>query len=144
MGIVEWILWCSLFLCMSLLSSDGIGTALWTGQSSAWGKIFSFSQQVCRLVLGPTQSPVQGVPGAVTLEAKRLGREASHSALFSKLRKSGGVLSHMFLWQVQGHILLVCMSLSSPSQLCCIFFLNIDIDFSVYIGVLFLRRNAWK
>jgi hypothetical protein len=32
-----------------------------------------------RTVLGPTQPPVQWVPGALYLGIKRLGREANHS-----------------------------------------------------------------
>jgi hypothetical protein len=31
------------------------------------------------MALGPTQSPIQWVPGAVSLGVKRLGREADHS-----------------------------------------------------------------
>jgi hypothetical protein len=32
-----------------------------------------------RLALGPTQLPMQGVPGALSLGVKRLGREADNS-----------------------------------------------------------------
>jgi hypothetical protein len=34
---------------------------------------------VSRQALGPTQSPIQWVPGALSLEVKRPGREADHS-----------------------------------------------------------------
>jgi hypothetical protein len=33
--------------------------------------------------VGPTQPPVQGVPGDLSLGVKRPGREADHSPLFS-------------------------------------------------------------
>jgi hypothetical protein len=36
-----------------------------------------------RPVLGPTQPPIQWVPGALSLGAKRQGREADHSPEFS-------------------------------------------------------------
>jgi hypothetical protein len=38
---------------------------------------------VSRMVRGPTQSPIQWVPGALSLEVKRPGREADHSPLSS-------------------------------------------------------------
>jgi hypothetical protein len=31
------------------------------------------------MTLGPTQTPIQWVPGALSLGVKRLGREADHS-----------------------------------------------------------------
>jgi hypothetical protein len=34
---------------------------------------------VSRPVLGPTQPPIQWVPGSLSLGVKRLGREADHS-----------------------------------------------------------------
>jgi hypothetical protein len=40
--------------------------------------IFLFTT-VSRLALGPTQPPIQWVPGALSLEVKRPGREADHS-----------------------------------------------------------------
>jgi hypothetical protein len=40
--------------------------------------IFLFTT-ASRTALGPTQSPIQWVPGALSLGAKRLGREADHS-----------------------------------------------------------------
>jgi hypothetical protein len=35
---------------------------------------------VSRTALGPTQPPIQCVPGALSLGVKRLGREADHSS----------------------------------------------------------------
>jgi hypothetical protein len=40
--------------------------------------IFLFTT-VSRTALGPTQPPIQGVPGALSLGVKRPGREANHS-----------------------------------------------------------------
>jgi hypothetical protein len=34
---------------------------------------------LARIALGPTQRPIQWVPRAISLEVKRLGREADHS-----------------------------------------------------------------
>jgi hypothetical protein len=42
--------------------------------------------------LGPTQAPIQWVPGALTPGIKRQGREADHSPLFSTEVKIGGVI----------------------------------------------------
>jgi hypothetical protein len=36
-----------------------------------------------RMALGPTQPPIQWVPGALSLEVKRQGREADHSPPYS-------------------------------------------------------------
>jgi hypothetical protein len=33
-----------------------------------------------RMALGPTQPPIQGVPGSLSLGVKRPGREADHSS----------------------------------------------------------------
>jgi len=38
---------------------------------------------VSRLSLGPTQPPIQKLPGALSLGAKRPGREADHSPPYS-------------------------------------------------------------
>jgi hypothetical protein len=44
-----------------------------------WGLgIFLFTA-VSRTTLGPTQSPIQWVPGALSLGVQRPGREADHS-----------------------------------------------------------------
>jgi hypothetical protein len=47
------------------LLAGGVGIFLFTAAS--------------RTALGPTQPPIQWVPGALSLEAKRPGREADHS-----------------------------------------------------------------
>jgi hypothetical protein len=41
-------------------------------------EIFLFTT-ASRTALGPTQPPIQGVPGALSLGVKRPGREADHS-----------------------------------------------------------------
>jgi hypothetical protein len=49
------------------------------GFDSRWGLgIFLFTT-ASRTALGPTQPPIPGVPGAVSLGVKRPGREADHS-----------------------------------------------------------------
>jgi hypothetical protein len=45
-------------------------------------RIFLFTT-VSKMVLGPTQPPIQWVSGALTLGVKRPGREADHSPPFS-------------------------------------------------------------
>jgi hypothetical protein len=42
-----------------------------------------FFDTVSRLVLGPTQPPIQWVPGDLSLALKRLGSEVYHSPTFS-------------------------------------------------------------
>jgi hypothetical protein len=42
-----------------------------------------FFTTASRKVLGPTQSPIQWVPGALSLGVKQLGCEADHSPPFS-------------------------------------------------------------
>jgi hypothetical protein len=52
-----------------------------------------------RLALGPTQTPIQWVPGAVSPEVKRLVHEADHSLLSSAEAKNGGTIPpHMSSW----------------------------------------------
>jgi hypothetical protein len=67
----------------SLHSSVGIVTWLRAGRSgfeSQQGlKIFLFATS-SRPALGPTQPPIQGVPGALSMGVRRLGREADHSS----------------------------------------------------------------
>jgi hypothetical protein len=52
--------------------------------------------------LGPTQSPIQWVPGALSWEVERLGRKADHSPLSDAKVKSGGAilpLPHSSSWR---------------------------------------------
>jgi hypothetical protein len=46
-------------------------------REEATGGIFLFTT-ASRTALGPTQPPIQWVPGALSLEVKRQGREADH------------------------------------------------------------------
>jgi hypothetical protein len=72
-----------------LASESSIRDLCWTwamgwtivvlGFDSQWGPgIFLFTS-ASRRALGPTRPPIQWVPGALSLEVKRLGREADHS-----------------------------------------------------------------
>jgi hypothetical protein len=65
---------------ISTLSGIALGYGLDNrGFESRYGLgIFLFST-ASRPVLGPTQSPVQWVPGSLSLAGKRPGREANHS-----------------------------------------------------------------
>jgi hypothetical protein len=49
------------------------------GFDSRRGLGIFFFTTVSRTALGPAQPPIQWVPGALSLEVKRLGREADHS-----------------------------------------------------------------
>jgi hypothetical protein len=63
-------------------SSVGIVTRLRAGRSgfdSEQGMFFFTTMS--RLALGPTEPPIQWVPGAFHLRAMRPGREADHSLL---------------------------------------------------------------
>jgi hypothetical protein len=54
-----------------------------------------------RPALGPTQPPIQWVPGAVSMGVKHQGHEAGHSPPFSfKVKNSEAIdpLLHMSLW----------------------------------------------
>jgi hypothetical protein len=70
---------------MSTLSSVGItlGYGLddrgYLGFDSRWGLGIFLFVTLSRTALGPTQPPLQLVPGALSLEVKRPGREADHS-----------------------------------------------------------------
>jgi hypothetical protein len=70
------------------------------GQSLNSGKIFLFST-ASRLALGPTQPPIQWVPGTLSTGVKQLGHEADHSPPFSFEVKNGGAippLLHVSSW----------------------------------------------
>jgi hypothetical protein len=56
----------------------GYGLDDWVFESRQGLGIF-FSTITSRPALGPTQPPIQWVPGALSLEVKRQGREADHS-----------------------------------------------------------------
>jgi len=57
------------------------------GFDSWWGLgIFLFTT-VSRMALGPTQPPIQWIPRALFLGAKRPGREAHHSTSSFKVKE---------------------------------------------------------
>jgi hypothetical protein len=62
----------------------------WTAEGSEfdtrWGKIFLLSAS--RLVLGPTQCPIQWVPRALSPGVKRPGREADHSPTRAEVKNT--------------------------------------------------------
>jgi hypothetical protein len=65
------------------------------------GKICLFSI-ASRPDLRSNQSPIQCVPGALSLEVKRPGREAEHSRSSSAEFKNGGAIPlfpHTFSWR---------------------------------------------
>jgi hypothetical protein len=50
------------------------------GRNSSPGKAKNFPFSIsCRLDLGPTQPPIQWVPGSLSPGVKRLGRQADYS-----------------------------------------------------------------
>jgi hypothetical protein len=63
-------------------SSVGIATRLRAGRSGFQGSIRGLGifllTTASRMALGPTQPPIQWVPGALSLGVKRPGREADH------------------------------------------------------------------
>jgi hypothetical protein len=64
--------------------SDWLWAGRLRGRSSSPGRVknFLFSKSF-RLILGPTQPPIQWAPGALSPGVKRPGREADHSPLSS-------------------------------------------------------------
>jgi hypothetical protein len=83
-------------------SAVDIATGRLRGQSSSRGrgKIFLLSTS-SRPVLGPTQPPIQWVPGGLSSGIKRPGREADHSPPFIAEVKKGGarpLLTHTSSW----------------------------------------------
>jgi hypothetical protein len=69
-----------IIIIIIIISAVGIATGYGLGRNSIPGRgenfLFSMSS---RPVLGPTQPPIQRVPGALSPELKRQGREADHS-----------------------------------------------------------------
>jgi hypothetical protein len=60
-------------------------------ENSRYGKSFLFST-TSRPTLGPTQPPIQWVPGAPSPGVKRQGRETDHSPPSSAEVKNGGAI----------------------------------------------------
>jgi hypothetical protein len=84
---------------LSVWCSDGLRTGR-PGFDSRQCKIFLFSTAF-RPTLGPTQPPIQRLPGAFSLGIKRQGREADHSPPTSaEIRKGGAIppLPHTSSW----------------------------------------------
>jgi hypothetical protein len=100
-----------LILCDALLRSRDSSVCIATvyglddrgGRSSSPGRVknwlFSTSS---RSALGPTQPPIQRIPGAISPGVKRPGREAEHSLhVVSRSRKRGSIhpLPHTPSWR---------------------------------------------
>jgi hypothetical protein len=85
-------------------SSVGKETGYWLDSRDSFpprGKVFLFSIAFTP-VLGPTQPPIQWVPGAIYPGLERLGREAENSPSSSAEVKSGGAippLPHTSSWR---------------------------------------------
>jgi hypothetical protein len=63
-----------------LMYSDWLRAGRPRGRSSSPGRIMNFLfSKSSRSALGPTQPPIQWVPGALFPEVKQPGREANHS-----------------------------------------------------------------
>jgi hypothetical protein len=82
-------------------SSVGIATGYWldgTGSIPGMARLFSTHS---RPALGPTQPPIEWIPGAISPGVKRPGSEADHSSPSSAEVKNGGAippLPHMSSW----------------------------------------------
>jgi hypothetical protein len=91
-------------LYMTIVCGVGIATGYdLTARGSILdrGKIFVFST-ASRPTLGPTQLPLQWVPGFYSREVKRPGREADHSPPSSAEVKNSGAthpLPHTSSWR---------------------------------------------
>jgi hypothetical protein len=73
-------------------SSHDNGLRVWQPEFDSWqGQSFLFSI-ASRLALGPTQSPIQCIPVALSPGVKRLKREADHSFSSSTEVKNGGAI----------------------------------------------------
>jgi hypothetical protein len=80
--------WC---LCIvgGSRDSDWLRAGRRSDRSSSPSKVKNFSSSMSsRPVLGPTQPPIQWVPGAVSLGVKRLEREADHSPTSAEVKKT--------------------------------------------------------
>jgi hypothetical protein len=83
--------------CLTILSWDSsVGIAVGCGLDSQGsipgrGKIFLFST-ASRPALGPTQPPIQWVPGVISLGVKQPGHEADYLAPSSAEVKNSGVI----------------------------------------------------
>jgi hypothetical protein len=87
------------------LSQDGsVGVAKGyglDGRSSIPGRDKIFLLIASRPTLGPSQPPIQCVPGETSQEVKRPGSKADHSPQSNADAKNGGAippLPHMFSW----------------------------------------------
>jgi hypothetical protein len=71
-----------LLICPSvvaLFDLSSVGIALVLGFDSRRVLVIFLFTTASRTALGPTQTPIQWIPGALSLGFKRLGREADHS-----------------------------------------------------------------
>jgi hypothetical protein len=83
------------------MGMEGSSCGLIQGTIPDRGKIFLFPT-MSRLVLRPTQLPIQWVSGAISPRVKQQGQEADHSALSRAEVKNSGArppLLHLSSWQ---------------------------------------------
>jgi hypothetical protein len=74
------------------LSNTALGYGLDDGGFESWqGLVIFLFTNVSRLALGPTQPPIQLVPGALSLGVKQPGHEADHSEVWCSIKKSTGI-----------------------------------------------------